>query len=177
MEIKPLQSLDSSVIELLTNWRERCFRHQHAHAACASIFAARHYLIGIPLVVLTALAAARWPEGADSTWVKWLVSLASLSAAILAAVQTFLLNSERAEKHRTASAAYLSLRRRIGQFLLIPTEKQALEESINDIRERLDLLDQDAPTVLNKVWKRLDATLEMKKTGIAEQALFEQTEK
>src|SRR6185369_2622736 len=89
---------------------------QRAHYLSADHFGRRKYWLGIPAVVLSTLVGTavfaslqKQPE----FWLQIAIGLASVLAAVLAGLQTFLGYTERAEKHRIAGAKYGALGREL----------------------------------------------------------------
>lgn len=95
------------------------------------------------------------------------IGLLSVSAAVLASLQTFLRFSERAEKHRTIAARAERLRREVEQ-LLATTPQKVAEDKLNSLRAEMDKLAEDAPAISDKTWKRTKKILDEKdKTAVA----------
>lgn len=82
-------------------------------------------------------------------WLQILVGLMSVSATVLACLQTFLGFSERAEKHRMAGARYGALGRQLELMLAQDSDWTPLEE----IRKQLDSLAQESPNIPKAVHK------------------------
>jgi hypothetical protein len=76
-------------------------------------------------------------------WLQITVGLASVAAALLASLQTFLGYSERAEKHRIAGAKYGALGRELEQ--LRASSATPSPEAISEVRKRLDDLAIESP--------------------------------
>ena len=139
---------------LLNTWYKRVSRTQTAHYLSADHFKSRSYWLGIPVIALTTLvgtsAFATLQQGPEP-WLQILVGLASVLAAILASLQTFLGYSERAEKHRVAGAKYGALGRELEALLASPNE--APDEVIEDLRKRLDDLALESPNNPLSIYK------------------------
>jgi hypothetical protein len=92
-----------------------------AHNLAAERAARGQALLGVPLVVVTALlSTALFASLSESRSVGWRLSAAILAAiaTVLSAFQAYLKFGERSEQHRTASAAYGQQRRELEMFLL-----------------------------------------------------------
>jgi hypothetical protein len=76
-------------------------------------------------------------------WLQITVGLASVAAALLASLQTFLGYSERAEKHRIAGAKYGALGRELEQ--LRASDSPLSDDLISKIRKSLDDLAVESP--------------------------------
>jgi len=132
--------------DVLDEWYRRVAVTQVAHYISADHFGARRYWLGIPAIVLSTLvgtsvfaAIQKQPE----LWVQIVVGMASVAAALLASLQTFLGYSERAEKHRLAGAKYGALGRTLEQ--LRASETLPSLEDIASVRKRLDDLAIESP--------------------------------
>ncbi|MGH8564184.1 MAG: SLATT domain-containing protein [Gammaproteobacteria bacterium] len=111
---------------LLSDWYRRVRRAQIAYTRSAARFERLHYYLGLPTVVLSAFVATS--IFTTNLTLKSIALLASVIAAILAGLQTFLRFSERAERLRVVGAEYGSLRREIEQKLNFPPKGEELEK-------------------------------------------------
>ena len=129
-----------------------------AHYQAARHFERRHYWIGIPALILsttvgTTVFAVLRKDIATPTQIA--TGAASIAAAVLTALQTFLGYSQRAAKHYSAGAKYASLVRAIHKELAFPTsEDNKLREWVESIRVRFDKLSEESPSLPEKVFKR-----------------------
>jgi hypothetical protein len=80
-----------------------------------------------------------------AVWVQVLAGCASVVAAILAGLQTFLGLQDRAEKHRLAGAKYGAIGRELEELLAFPETQ--LDAHVTEIRQRLDALALESPNV------------------------------
>jgi hypothetical protein len=102
-------------------------------------------MLGIPVVVLTTFIGtsvfATLQDEIDTS-LKILVGVISVTAAVLASLQTFLRFGERAEKHRVAGESWAALRREIDEMLALhPTYLAARGDPksyLDDLRKRMD---------------------------------------
>jgi hypothetical protein len=101
--------------------------------------------LGVPAIVLSTLVGTavfaslqKQPE----LWLQISIGLASVLAAVLAGLQTFLGYTERAEKHRIAGAKYGALGR---ELEVLRASDQISNETLEDIRKRLDVLALESP--------------------------------
>jgi hypothetical protein len=145
--------------DLLHEWYRRVAVTQYAHYLSADHFGARKYWLGVPAVLLSTLVGTsvfatieRQPE----LWLQIIVGLASVAAALLASLQTFMGYAERAEKHRMAGARYGALGRELEQMRASGIE--FAPETIAEIRKRIDDLALEAPNNPLKIYRRAGAT-------------------
>ena len=139
-------------------YKSRAYRQGRAHYLCGKRAAQKHLLLGVPVVVLSAVvgSTAFLAIGSNpaAEW-KVVTGFLSLSAAVLASLQTFFKFSELAEKHRTSAAAYSSLKRRFDtlQLRILDTDKNreenlaALEVILQDL-EHLETESLDVPDIV-----------------------------
>jgi len=144
---------------VLEEWYKRVAVTQAAHYYSADKLGSRKYWLGIPTVILTSLVGtsvfATFQEESTEPWMKICLGLASVSAALLASLQTFLGDSERAEKHRIAGAKYGSLGRELEYILTI--ENGIAETRINELRARLDDLAIESPNNPLNIYRKAGA--------------------
>lgn len=144
---------------LLAKWQERARINQLQHYEAAQYYTRAHNALGIPAVVLSTVVGttvfATLAKQVDLR-IEIAVGCISVIAAILAALETFLRYSERAEKHRATAAAYASIRHRLEAATNIPVSlRQPLKEFLTGIEGQIDLLAQSSPNVPPRVWRRI----------------------
>jgi hypothetical protein len=106
----------NSVKEVLNGWYERVTNAQKAHYLSTNHFTRWSMGLGIPVIALSAIVGTSIffaLQNRPEPCVQILVGLCSLTATVLASLQTFLGHSERAEKHRVAGAKYGALCREL----------------------------------------------------------------
>jgi hypothetical protein len=127
----PSDSWSPEQIDLLTKRRKLAWAAEHAHFERASVLGALNYLIGIPVVIVTVLAGSEIvsSHSSDEPIPVW-VGLVTVSAAVLASLQTFFRFGERAAFSAIAGNRYAKIRRRIEDALVAPgpDTDQALEK-------------------------------------------------
>jgi hypothetical protein len=148
----------STTEEVLADWYKRVAVTQRAHYLSADHFGRRKYWLGVPaatlsIVVGTSVFAtvAKQPE----IWVQIAVGLASVAAAVLAGLQTFLGYAERAEKHRLAGAKYGALGRELEQLRASGVYDG---DQISEVRQRLDNLATESPNNPLSIYREAGAT-------------------
>jgi hypothetical protein len=101
---------------ILREWYRSLLNRNHAHFVTAAKIEQRNLLLGVPATVLAAVtgtAIFATLTISPQLWAKIAVGLLSLSAAVLASLQTFLRYGERAKQHKEAGQKFGILRRRI----------------------------------------------------------------
>lgn len=149
---------------LLGAWYRRARESQFAHYNAASRYGALARFLGVPTVILSAATGtalfATLQKNESSTTLRLVLGFASLIAAVLAALQTFLGFSQRADKHRVAASAYGSIRREIEQHqTLPPPSAPELVRTIERLRGRLDEVSASAPDVPTRSWRQAQAAV------------------
>jgi len=147
----------SSTRQVLDDWYQRVKVTQITHYRSAEHFGKRKYWLGVPAVLISTIVGTTVFASLQTQpelWLKIIVGLASVAAAILTSLQTFLGYSERAEKHRLAGAKYGALGRELEVLRSLP---EVDLKTINDLRTRLDALAQESPNnpipIYSKAWK------------------------
>jgi hypothetical protein len=160
--------LPEESMALLADWWRRARESQYVHYECSSHFSRRHLWLGIPTGALSTVAGlaafaslATRVGGVIGTMV---VGLFSISAALLAGLQTFLGLSKRADEHRALAAKYAAVRRKLEQLKTFPPGAHELEVAIDEVRREMDWLAETAPEMpaFLKIKARVDTRLKEK---------------
>lgn len=150
-----------SVSPLFGRWRKRARQNQQSHWEEARRYEHANYLLGIPTVILSAVVgtsvfAALQKQVSFSIQIT--VGALSILVAVLAALQTFLGFSKRAEQHRTVAASYGAVRRRMETIGTLPLSLRGDPlETVREIQAELDNLAKTAPTISKKVFQKTEA--------------------
>lgn len=140
--------------ETFEQWQRGLRIFHRAHSRAATSFERKNIALGLPTVILTAIAGTTvfaTIESSPETWVKVLTGAMSLAAAVLAALQTFLRYAELSERHKAAAQKYGMLRRELEEALAQaatvtpPTPLPA--DFTKSFRERWDALDSQVPNL------------------------------
>lgn len=143
---------------LLETWRMRVKRHQLAHRFAAKGYGALHLRMGVPAIGLSSFVGAfvfASYEAGLSDYVKLSVGLASVAAAILTALQTFLRFDELSNKHQRADAGFGEIRHRIEhrQALNLPGDNNQ-REFFSGLESALSKLANESPVVPERFWQK-----------------------
>jgi hypothetical protein len=107
----------SDVGQLLAKWLSTAREYAHAHLMEAVALKKLHWRIGGPSVAISIIVGtsifADMQGGAQSVALKCLLSLLSVSAAVLAGIVTFYNYAERSTRHKIASEEYEDTARRL----------------------------------------------------------------
>jgi hypothetical protein len=148
--------------ELLRRWLQRLRESQFCHYEAASSLQRANYLLGIPVVVLAAIVGTSVFSSLESdpnTWMRIVLGLVSILAAVLASLQTFLGFAEKAEKHRASAARYGIARREVEELVAAGTTAGS-GEGIGHIRAQIDSLALDAPAIPDHIVRRARRKME-----------------
>jgi hypothetical protein len=132
--------------DVLAAWYKRVTMTQRAHYLSVAHYSRKSYWFGIPVIALSTLVGTSvfaTLQSQPQLWLQITVGLASVLAAVMASLQTFLGFSERAEKHRIAGAKYGALGRELEA--LLASQSQVSDEVVADVRKRLDALALESP--------------------------------
>lgn len=156
----------ASAEKRLNVWLQRARREQHSHYEAAKFFQKAHYLIAVPIILITAslgtAAFATITAKVDGTAKAWFGGL-SMFAAVLSALQAHLKFSEKSERHKGLGAKYGSIRREIESALSVPpADRGAQKDVLDGIRAKFDAISNDGDIVSRRIFERTQARLERK---------------
>lgn len=146
------------VNDLIDEWYKRVSVTQLAHYLSADYFGSRKYKLGIPSIVLATFAGTSvfaTLSDQPNLYLQVAVGAASVTAAVLASLQTFMGYSERAEKHRLAGAKYGALGRHLETMKTHPDS--ITSEELTKIRKSLDALAYESPNNPLNIYKSAGA--------------------
>jgi len=159
----PRRRWDDRTKQLLDDWHLRATAAQFGHQAQAEQTRRKSIWLGLPVVIMTTLvgtsAFATFNESSGPE-AKILVGVISISAAVLASIQTFLGYSQVAERHRIAATRYATTRRAI-ELALSRHDASAVDA----IRSEMDKVGGASPQIGAKMW---DGSVERGKKAIAD---------
>lgn len=148
--------------QLLLAWIRRARESQFAHYEQATRLRRGSTLLGVPVIVITAIVGttvfSSIAENATSAWVKIVVGLLSVSASVLSSLQTFMKLSEKAEQHRIFGARYGGIRRKLEQIYAARGNEPVTTSLLEYLNNDLNALAEEAPDVPAKAIKNIQAT-------------------
>ena len=147
-------------VSLLNDWWRRSREAQWAHYATGRSFTRSHYIIGIPLVLLTAFSGTSVfyvMTTSPNRNLGFVVATTSVIAAILGGLQTFLRLSDQAAAHRAAAVEYSGIRRYLEEVIATCSLNGAHDVTV--LRDRFDDITKSSPPVPARVWARTEDTL------------------
>jgi hypothetical protein len=137
------------IIKEANRIEESALYSSKGHFRAASFWGNFHIWLGIPIVILAALAGASFVSKGDSNNV--IGGVISLIIAVLTAVATFLNPNERSSTHFNAGNNYDSLQNKVRIFRTIECwEKESdhvLSERLKDFSDQKDKLNKGSPQI------------------------------
>jgi len=141
-------------------YRLRAHRAARAHYLAAKYYEKSNIALGVPGIVAntivgTAIFATISQQ--STIYIQVITGLLSLSAGVLASLQTFFKHSERAEKHRFAAANYSSIFRKldlikIRKDLSDTKHEKLLFSELQSVVEQINQLEKDSPDVFDRFY-------------------------
>ena len=140
---------------LLKEWRCRVYASQSAYYSEAERLRRCHYLLGIPVVILSTIVGTSLVTSSSGAPAvpNWIAGGLSGVAAILASLQTFFRFGESAACHGTAADWYAAIRRDIeGLLALSPELRGDVRIRLDGIRKEINKASQKAPELRESLW-------------------------
>lgn len=157
----------NDIIDKAIEYQRYVRKRDKAHYQTALRLRARERTLGIPVVILTAVVGtAIFATLQTTTSLVWeiVTGLLSVTAAVLASLQTFFNFSAEAARHEAVAARYGQLWRKFDSFILrhqsqASTRDQCLD-AFQEIITDMDELEADTPRIANKIWQDVKAAAE-----------------
>lgn len=158
-----ISNTKEAIIDESKRIEESCLYTSRGHFVAAQCWANFHLFIGIPTVILAAIAGiTAFVEN------NVLAGILAIIVAVFTAVTTFLNPKERANNHLSAGNNYDSLLTKTRIFWTIncrgENSKQVLSEKLKDLSERRDKLNRESPQVPTWAYKRAKKGIEAGET-------------
>ncbi|BCX67955.1 SLATT domain-containing protein [Pseudomonas izuensis] len=144
------------------DYRHYAQKKSNAHYRMSEKAKSKHNFLGIPVAASTTIVGTTIFTTLNSTsqnlYVQIGIGLLSLSAAVLAALQTFFNFGDVATQHKQAAASYEAVRHELDIFLLrhgALCEDEPLDAPLKELREiaaELDDIVKKAPSVPDSVY-------------------------
>lgn len=145
-------------LELLEKWNRMLVRLQIEHEISARDFEKFSWKLGIPCVILSAVVSASVfgsIKDDDKVWLQWTAGLVSILTLVLTSVQTFLNFDVRAAAHKDTAGKLGAIARAVQDEIASGKDHAALGLVIGDIRERIDAILCEAPTLPKSTIRKL----------------------
>jgi hypothetical protein len=158
----PEQTMDDDLLTRVRDYRQLAIHKDNAHYEMALKLRKRHTVLGVPVIVTTAIVSTAifttLESEPDIGW-RVLTGLVSVAAAVLAGLQTFFNFAEQAQRHQASAVGYSRLRRRLEQFELRlmatdPQRSKTLDEFAS-LSDELDQLEGASLPIATKVYDEI----------------------
>ena len=150
-------------LSIIRDWNISLRTKHRAHTRCAALYNRRNLFLGVSVVALSAISGTTvlvTLQSSPETWIKILVGLFSIAAAVLAGLQRILPYAELSQKHKTAAEQYGSLRKELEVALAVSTDAEpCTREFINSIRTRWDTIEKESPSIPQRIFDLAANTL------------------
>jgi hypothetical protein len=141
-------------------YRALAINKDNSHYRMASRYDRRHKLLGVPVIVTTAIVSTAifttLETEASGGW-RIATGLLSVVAVVLSALQTFFNYAELSQRHQGSARGYSRVRRSIEIFLLRydPAAAEAALADLTQISEQLGQLEAEEPAISARVYARV----------------------
>lgn len=160
----------TEVETLLNDWRSRVYASQSAYYSEAERLRRYHYLLGIPVVILSTAVGTSLvtsPNGAPML-PNLVAGVLSGLAAIMASLQTFFRFGESAALHGSAADWYAAIRRDIEGLLALPRHLRGdVRIRLDAIRKEINKASQKAPELRESLWASFAQRFEVKEPPLS----------
>lgn len=149
--------LDPGVIQQFDNLRVRAHRKARAHYLAGRSARKLHLLLGIPaLTASTIVGTAIFATLSSSPAVEWRIAtgIISISAAVLATLQTFFHYSDLSDEHRLVGAKYAGLYRKLAAYPLQmgSTPQTSVLQKLDEFLDQFNNLESESPDVPDSLY-------------------------
>jgi len=152
----PVPEAKDEIIKEAKRIEESLLHSSKGHFEAARFWSSFHMLIGIPVVVISAVAGAAAFKQFDASHVT--AGVLSLVVAALSSVLTFLNPNAKSATHQTAGNKYDSLMNKTRIFWSIECwlidSEEVLTEKLKYLSEQKDTLNQNCPGIPRLAYKR-----------------------
>jgi hypothetical protein len=166
--VAPEQAWGPELTRLMKEWCARTRIAQHAYYAKSERLRVWNFMLGIPVVIVTAVVgtsvfASINSHGVVSPHTKIFVGAISVLAAVLASIQTFTKLGEAAQQHGVAGDWYAAIRRDIEQEMnLPPSLRERPQVFMSRIRKEMNAAAEKAPELGERWWQAFAGGSELK---------------
>lgn len=153
----------SNTRDALVQWKQRCGLTSFAHHRVQAKYDKRHIRLGVSLMICTtAMGTSSFAElGESQPVVGALIVVLTISAGILAGIQTFLDYKTVGEKHKVAASGWEDLRWEIESVLAsTPEDRDIARTELTKVNEAAKKLRKQSPTIHNDHWDEAKSVFE-----------------
>jgi hypothetical protein len=139
----------SNTNQLIDVWKRRAFVGSKAHYKSAVKLDRNHWAVGLFVVCLNAIVGsavfATLVSQSNLFWIKVIAGCFSLITAVLAGIQTFRRDNERAEKHRVSAAKFNEMLRELELIEVTGHSSDDLNKVLVEFNKRYVQLVKESP--------------------------------
>lgn len=143
-------------LSIIRDWSISLRTKHRAHTRCAALYDRRNLFMSVSVAALSAISGTTvlvTLQSSPETWIKILVGLFSIAAAVLAVLQRTLPYAELSQKHKTAADKYGSLRRELEAALAVSTDAEPFtREFIDSISNSWDATEKESPSIPQRIF-------------------------
>lgn len=139
--------------DLLEEYHQRVTKAQIGHYSQCEIKHNWHTVISMLIIILATIVSSFlfFNYSANDSGLKTIITICSISAALLAALQPQLRLGEKAENHRAKAVQYGQLRRQIEVFIAADSTIDEQKKFIMQFTQKWDEVAADAPLTPKQV--------------------------
>ena len=145
----------STARDALTDWKGRCGLTSFAHHRVQAKYDKRHTMLGILLMICTtATGTSSFIKlGESQEMVSALIIIFTLTAGVLAGIQTFLDFKTLGEQHKVAASLWEALRWKAERILATTQLEETVEGGVLETFEKeVEEARKQSPTIHNDHW-------------------------
>jgi hypothetical protein len=156
----------TDVAELLRGWLVHAHKSRDRHDSAARVFEKNGTRFGMGAVIVSGLGTSAVVAslgqdaigGSPNPLVTAIGAVIAAAGGIAAALQAFLDYPGRASRHHVAAAKYKSIIRELEQILTgtLPKPEDAHVKLVEDLRLRLDGLEESSPVIAHNEWSSVE---------------------
>ena len=155
-------NVNADILKTAKDYHDYVRRKSNAHYLMSESAKSQHNMLGMPVTILTAVVGtsifATINVPGQYLWIRIVAGLLSLTAAVLAALQTFFNYSDAVAQHKKAAAEYESVLHGLDCFILYynggggESQGEKAIEALKAIADRMDEIAQVSPSIPDSVY-------------------------
>lgn len=141
--------------EAFIDWKRRSGMTSFAHHRVQAIYHSRHITLGVLLMIATTVTgSSSFIElGESQPVLNIFIILFTISAGVLAGIQTFLDYKTLGEQHKSAASGWEDLRWYIETIIAqTPDDEDIPNDELSKVQDMASRLRKQSPTIHNKYW-------------------------
>jgi len=153
-------------METIDEWHSRIRRKHFAHNVAAAKYDQLNRYFGFTATAMSAIVGTSIFATllkSPSLYVKIIVGLVSITAAVITSLLTFLNYSVLTEKHHTTAKEYGDLRRTVEKLWISPLTDEGLRNDVDSIDQTWCELGKKSPVISPRIWAEADRRIKSAK--------------